>query len=78
MRCPTLRRDWCCLALSLFSGSEGKQRDSAGQCERTEDWRYGNVVLFFGGGVNRPDIKNLFLERVGESLVGQRQPAHND
>ena len=68
---------WC-VGLSPFSGSEDKQRDTARECERAENWRYGNVVLLLGGSVNRSDIKNFLLACVREALTGKCKRAKND
>jgi hypothetical protein len=34
--------------------------------------------MIFPGGVDRPEIKNLFLMGISESLIGKSQPAKND
>ncbi len=34
--------------------------------------------MSFRGGVDRPDIKNLFLARIIESLIGEGETAENN
>jgi hypothetical protein len=61
----------------LFCADE-EQYDSANQCEPAERWRNGDSVVFFGGGMDRADIKDFLLTGVIESLVGKRQSAQHD
>src|SRR5882724_1219435 len=70
--------NFCGLELRGFLGSKDDQCDSACQCKSTEDWRNGNSVMFFCCGVDRPDIQNLFLVRVRESLIREGQGSKND
>ena len=64
---------FCNFELRSFLGSKDEQCDSARQYKSTEDWRNGNSVMFFRCGVDRPDIQNLFLVRVRESLIREGQ-----
>jgi hypothetical protein len=45
---------------------------------KAPDWRDGNMVVFFGGGVDWPDVQNFFLVGVGEPLIGKRERPNND
>ena len=67
-----------CFELRGFLAPKDDQCDSSGQRKCTEDWRNGNSVMFFRCGVDRPDIQNLFLVRVRESLIREGQGSKND
>ena len=58
--------------------SRDEHDDAAYQCEPSEYRGNRNVVMFFGSGVNRSDIKNFFLMSIGKSLIGKCKTAQND
>jgi hypothetical protein len=66
-----------CFELRGFLGSKDEQGDSSRQRKSTEYWRNGNSVMFFCRGVDRPNIQNLFLVRICESLIRKDQGAKN-
>ena len=66
---PASQAGHFCLELRGFLGSKDEQGDSSRQRESTEYWGNGNSVMFFCRGADRPDIQNLFLVRVRESLI---------
>jgi hypothetical protein len=69
---------FCDFGLRSFLGPKDDQCDSPRQRKCTEDWRNGNSVMLFRCGMDRPDIKNLFLVRVRESLIREGQGSKND
>jgi hypothetical protein len=64
--------------LRTFFTANNDQDDSSDQRQATEDWRNRKVLLIFPGRVDRPNVQNLFLTRVGESLISERQPTENN
>ena len=66
-----------CFELRGFLGSKDEQGDSSRQHKSTDDWGNGNSVVFFRRGVDRPNIQNLFLVRICESLIREGQGAKN-
>src|SRR5713226_247174 len=64
--------------LRTFLASNDQQGNSADQRQPAQYRRNRNSLLIFPGGVDRPDIKNLFLMRISESLVGKGQSAQNN
>jgi len=78
MRYPTLRRVTFAFELRILFRTNDEQDDSSGQRQPSEYRRDGNVFLIFPGGVNRPNVQNLFLTGVIESLIGEGQPAQNN
>jgi hypothetical protein len=66
-----------CFELRGFLGSKDEQGDSSRQRKSAEYWRSGNSVMFFCRGVDRPNIQNLFLVRIRESLIREDQDAKN-
>src|SRR5260370_25938327 len=66
------------LMLGILSGPGDHQDDSPDQRQSTEEWRYGDVLMLFRGGVDRATIQPSFLMGVIEPLIGQRQAAKNN
>ncbi len=66
------------LKLRLLLDSRDEHNNAAYQRERPEYGRNRNVIVFFRGCVDRPDIKNFFLMRIGKSLISERKAAQND
>ena len=64
--------------LGLFLDSCDEHDHASYQCKATEYWGNRNMVMFFGRGVNRSDIKNFFLMSISKSLIGERKAAQND
>jgi hypothetical protein len=58
--------------------SDDKQDNSSDQRQPAEYWRNRNPLMVFSGGVDGPEIKNLFLMGISESLIGEGQPAQNN
>src|SRR5258708_1852094 len=66
------------LGLGILSASGDDHDDSSDQCQSTEDWRNGKVLMLFFSGVDRPDIQHFFLMGVIEPLISQRQASKNN
>jgi len=64
--------------LRTLPASNDEQGNSSDQRQPAEYWRDRNSLLLFRGGVDRPEIKNLFLMGIRESLVGEGQPTQNN
>ena len=64
--------------LRLLLDSRDEHDDASYQREPSEYRGNRNVVVFFRGCVDRPDIKNFFLMSVGKSLIGEGKTAQND
>jgi hypothetical protein len=64
--------------LRTFSSADNDQDNSSDQRQTTKQWRDRNVFLIFPGGMDGPEIKNLFLMGISESLIGEGQPAQNN
>ena len=64
--------------LRLLLDSCDEHNDASYQREPSEYRGNRNVVVFFRGCVDRPDIKNFFLMSVGKSLIGEGKTAQND
>jgi hypothetical protein len=64
--------------LRTFPASNDEQDDSSHQRQPAEYGWNRNSLLLFCGGVDGPDVKNLFLMGVIESLIGEDQPAQNN
>ena len=67
-----------CFELKGFLGPKDAQGDSPRQRKSTDDWWNGHSVMFFCGGVNRPDIHDSFLVCVNNSLIDTLQAAEED
>jgi len=66
------------MRLGTFFGADDEQDNSTDKRQTAEDGGNGNMFVFFGGGVDGPDIQDFFLMGVGESLIGERQGAENN
>jgi hypothetical protein len=69
---------FCDFELRTFLGSKDNQCDSSRQRKSTKNRRNGNSLMFVCCSMDRPDIQNLFLVRVRESLIGEGQGPKND
>jgi hypothetical protein len=64
--------------LRTFLASYDEQGNSSRQRQPAEYWRNRNVLMVFPGGVDGPEVKNLFLMGKRESLIGEGQAAQNN
>jgi len=64
--------------LRTFLAPSHKQNNSSDQRQPAEYWWNRNVLSFFRGSVDGPEIKNLFLMGITESLIGEGQAAQNN
>jgi hypothetical protein len=64
--------------LRTFPASNDEQDDSSDQRQSAEYGWNRNSLMIFPGGVDRPEVKNLFLMSISESLIGEGQPAQNN
>ena len=64
--------------LGLLLDSRDKHDDASYQCKAAEYRGNRNVVMFFGSGVDRSDIQNLFLMCIRKSLIGESKTAQDD
>jgi hypothetical protein len=69
---------YCGFVLGILPGTDEEQGNAPDHREPAEDWRNGNVFVLFRSSVDRTDIKNLFLMRIVESLIGEGQRAQYD
>ena len=79
MRYPTLRQGtFNHVELRLLPDSNGEHNDSAHQGQPAEQWRNINMLVLVRGGMDGPDIQNLLLMGIVESLVGKGKTAENN
>ena len=64
--------------LSLLFRAGDEQENSAGKRQASEDRRNGNVFVRIFGGVDGPDIEDISVARVVDSLVSENQGAQDD
>ena len=68
---------YCGFELRNLFAADDDQGNSSDQRQATENWWNRNMLLIFPGGVDRPDVQNLFLPGVVESLIRESQPTKN-
>lgn len=71
MRYPILTRAHCSVELRTFPDSNNEHGNSSKQRQSAEYRRNVNALVFIGGGVDGPDIENIFPMSVRESLIGK-------
>jgi hypothetical protein len=64
--------------LRILLASHNQQGNSSDQRQTAHDRRNRNSLMIVPGGMDRPNIDNIFSMGISESLISKRQPAQNN